>query len=278
MGRIKRAYRKYINKAIPSDIVPDSDIVFITYADIPTDTLKWIEKQVRKTADFEHVVFQQASAAISSNCGPGTFGILYFVKSDKSYNIASFINDMHTIYETDVEEEMSDDIVMTENEGVSEEKSPDAGTAKEKYSYEYSGEDEWCRDIKCIDVAAAIRNSGSAEAFKAVLQIFYDSIPDKHEELERCYYENDWKNYTIKIHALKSSARLIGAAELGDRAEKLEMAGKEDNIGYIVEILKQYIALLAVSVPQSLISQILLDRRLVVILLSLIAHSLIFFR
>ena len=57
----------------------------------PADTLDWIEEEIRKTAYFEHIVFQQASAAISSNCGPGTFGILYFLKSNKSYNIASFI-------------------------------------------------------------------------------------------------------------------------------------------------------------------------------------------
>ena len=45
----------------------------------------------------------------------------------------------------------------------------------------------------------------------------------------------DWDNYTIKIHALKSSAKLIGALELSDKAYNLEMAGKEKNIDYIAE-------------------------------------------
>ena len=74
--------------------IPDSDVVFVTYVDVPSDTLSWIEEQIRNQAYFENIVFQQASAAISSNCGPGTFGILYFLKSNKSYNIASYISEL----------------------------------------------------------------------------------------------------------------------------------------------------------------------------------------
>ena len=37
--------------------------------------------------------------------------------------------------------------------------------------------------------------------------------------------EKDWENYTTKVHALKSSARIVGAQELSDRAKRLEDAG-----------------------------------------------------
>ncbi|MBO4799040.1 MAG: Hpt domain-containing protein, partial [Lachnospiraceae bacterium] len=48
------------------------------------------------------------------------------------------------------------------------------------------------------------------------------------------FYEGeDWNNYTIKVHALKSSSRLIGAMDLGKEAESLEMAGKASDIDYI---------------------------------------------
>ena len=83
LGRTRRVYRKYIKYALPPDAIPDSDILFITYADVPTEMLKWIEEEIHKTAYFDHVVFQQASAAISLNCGPGSLGILYFLKSNK---------------------------------------------------------------------------------------------------------------------------------------------------------------------------------------------------
>ena len=55
-----------------------------------------------------------------------------------------------------------------------------------------------------------------------MLKIFYESIPAKHSELEKCFNTQDWENYTIKIHALKSSAKLAGALELGEEAERLD--------------------------------------------------------
>ena len=92
-----------------------------------------------------------------------------------------------------------------------------------------------------------MQNSGSEDALKTVLKIFYDSIPDKHAELENSYSSKDWGNYTIKIHALKSSARLVGAMELGERCEKLEMAGKEGDVQYIEDnhasVMEDYLKL-----------------------------------
>ena len=53
------------------------------------------------------------------------------------------------------------------------------------------------------------------------------------KEIDGHYAEEDWKNYTIKVHALKSSARLIGAAAFGEEAQLLENAGKAEDIEYI---------------------------------------------
>ncbi|MCR5234225.1 MAG: hypothetical protein K6E53_09995, partial [Lachnospiraceae bacterium] len=51
---------------------------------------------------------------------------------------------------------------------------------------------------------------------------------------------------TIKVHALKSSAMLIGAAKLSEGALALENAGKEENLAYIrehtEEVLNDYAA------------------------------------
>ncbi|MBP3195789.1 MAG: Hpt domain-containing protein, partial [Butyrivibrio sp.] len=47
-----------------------------------------------------------------------------------------------------------------------------------------------------------------------------------------------------KVHALKTTSRMIGAKELSSLAESLEMAGKEGNQSYIDEntskLLKLY--------------------------------------
>ena len=55
-------------------------------------------------------------------------------------------------------------------------------------------------------------------------------------EIIRGFFEaKDWKNYTIKVHALKSSARIIGAKKLSKMAERLESAG---DAGRIEEIAR----------------------------------------
>ena len=248
VGRTKRAYQRYIKSAIPVNLIPDSDVVFITYVDVPADTLAWIEEEIKKEGYFEHVVFQQASAGISSNCGPGTFGILYFLKSNKSYNIASFIDDETDRKEVvkeeraEVTEQEEIEKIWAEDEAPSEEVMLSAEEEKmlrEAEAYpdipEAPEELEWYQTLDCLDAEAAIKNSGSEAAFKTVLKIFYDSIPEKNAELENAFSSEDWETYTIKIHALKSSARLVGALELGDKAERLEMAGKEGDISYIRE-------------------------------------------
>ena len=65
------------------------------------------------------------------------------------------------------------------------------------------------------------------------MEAFYESIDEKSEELDRYYENGEWDNYTIKVHALKSSARLVGADELADDAQALETASKDGDVGYV---------------------------------------------
>ena len=69
-----------------------------------------------------------------------------------------------------------------------------------------------------LDVEAGLQFCGSAEDYLAVLRVFQESAAEKADEIQRLFEAKDWKNYTTKVHALKSSARVIGAAELSDRA------------------------------------------------------------
>ncbi len=95
--------------------------------------------------------------------------------------------------------------------------------------------------IKEIDVRTGIANCGSLDDYKPILEIFYSSIDEKADELEKLYRSENWKDYTIKVHALKSSARIIGAADYADRAQEMESAGKAGNIGYIRDEHKKLI-------------------------------------
>ncbi len=84
-----------------------------------------------------------------------------------------------------------------------------------------------------IDLALGIEYNGSVEAYIPLLKLFYESLGEMEEEMEGFFAEENWEEYTIKVHALKSSARLIGALAFGEEALLLEKAGKEGNTGYI---------------------------------------------
>lgn len=57
----------------------------------------------------------------------------------------------------------------------------------------------------------------------------------KRDAMMKCCREEDWENYRILVHALKSTSLSIGAAELSEQAKALEMAAKEKNLSYIKE-------------------------------------------
>jgi HPt (histidine-containing phosphotransfer) domain-containing protein len=158
---------------------------------------------------------------------------LYFLKSNKSYNIASYINEMMMGSQVAEEEEPYDELPDKTPEEETDLYETDVNVQEEEAGADTASDGKWYEQIDCIDTEAALKNSGSEEAFKTVLKIFYDSIGPKSKELEECYSSEDWENYTIKIHALKSSARLVGALGLGEDAQLLETAGKENDIGYI---------------------------------------------
>ena len=85
---------------------------------------------------------------------------------------------------------------------------------------------------------------GIEEDYKEILQVYLNSGLQKISEIREKYKKEDWKNYTILVHALKSTSIGIGATELGEMAKELEMAGKEGNISYIQahhrEVMHEY--------------------------------------
>ncbi|MBQ6128709.1 MAG: response regulator [Lachnospiraceae bacterium] len=98
------------------------------------------------------------------------------------------------------------------------------------HEHESAGDDDelpdWLDDIEEIDVGSGIANCGSRSGFMSVLSVFHKTAGQKADEIRSLYEQNDIENYTIKVHALKSSARIIGASKLSDMAKDLEMAGK----------------------------------------------------
>ncbi|MCR4785768.1 MAG: DegV family EDD domain-containing protein [Lachnospiraceae bacterium] len=225
-GSDRNCYGKYMDHALPATVSPDTSFIFITYAGMSEEELMWVEKKVRERVDFDNIIFQKASAGISSNCGEGTFGLLYLVKGNRNYNFESLFAKLK-------EQEKFDEYDEEETENTDDTESLTSDETPGEAADESISETKWYEEIPGIDPEAAVKNSGSEEAFLSVLKIYYDSYEVKSGEIQKFFDSEDWENYTIKVHALKSSSRLVGAIQLGNDAEAMEMAGKERDTGYI---------------------------------------------
>ena len=69
--------------------------------------------------------------------------------------------------------------------------------------------------------------------YKTVLLQFASEAPKKRADLERFYEGKDLPDYAILIHALKSTAKMIGANALSEKAKALEAASKEGRPGEV---------------------------------------------
>jgi len=63
------------------------------------------------------------------------------------------------------------------------------------------------------------------DIYREILEEYVNS--EKISELNEFYAAKDWKNYQIRIHAVKSTSLTIGAEELSAMALALETACKE---------------------------------------------------
>lgn len=80
VGTTDLARRKYVASTLRGRKAIDTETLFITYTGLTRAELAAIEEQAKKKADFQDIIFQKASPAISINCGPGTFGLLFMMK------------------------------------------------------------------------------------------------------------------------------------------------------------------------------------------------------
>lgn len=79
--------------------------------------------------------------------------------------------------------------------------------------------------IDGLNTEYALKLLGSESLYMEVLKDYYQVIDKKAELINELEQKEDWKAYTIEVHALKSASRQIGAMELADIAEEMEAAG-----------------------------------------------------
>ena len=86
-----------------------------------------------------------------------------------------------------------------------------------------------------LDIQKGLIYCGGMTQYLEILKLYSDSGPQNLDNVERLFEKEDWNNYTIAVHAVKSSMLSIGAVRLSELAKALEAAGKEVNISYIKE-------------------------------------------
>jgi CheY-like chemotaxis protein len=98
---------------------------------------------------------------------------------------------------------------------------------------ELPGDMLWVNEVPELSVEDGIKNSGGITSYIFSLKLFYETIEGNAKVIQEAYDSGNIRLYTIKVHALKSSARIIGAADLEGMAAKLEDAGNHGDMDYI---------------------------------------------
>ena len=102
-------------------------------------------------------------------------------------------------------------------------------------------------DIEGINTEQAFSRCGDAETLKNAVLSFYSESKEKHEKIKNAAETGNYRDFTILVHALKSSSGLLGATGLSEKAKHLEALGNQENGTEIArlapELLEGYAAL-----------------------------------
>lgn len=82
MGSFPRVAKSYVRQLLQDTRNIDRRILFITYSGMDKEKLQLIQNLVQQYCPFKRVYLQKASSAIASNCGPGSFGLLFMRRDD----------------------------------------------------------------------------------------------------------------------------------------------------------------------------------------------------
>lgn len=87
--------------------------------------------------------------------------------------------------------------------------------------------------IEGVDTIAGVKQANrSISLYKEVLEMYYKETSRLRKDI-KLLIDNDMGLFIVNIHSIKGSSRNIGALELAELAEELELAARTEDIGYI---------------------------------------------
>lgn len=101
---------------------------------------------------------------------------------------------------------------------------------------------DWLGSVSSIDTAEGVAHCGDPEIYMETLSVYAESTADSADDIERFWTARDIEDLTVKVHALKSTSRVVGAMKLGDLAEKMEKAGNDGDMAALEADMDRLIA------------------------------------
>ena len=80
VGNYEKAIMAYIRGELAHNGRIDKERLFITHAGCPVKLISQIREETQGLCQFDEVIVTKASATVSSNCGPGTVGVIFVRK------------------------------------------------------------------------------------------------------------------------------------------------------------------------------------------------------
>ncbi|MCR4691926.1 MAG: EAL domain-containing protein [Lachnospiraceae bacterium] len=102
----------------------------------------------------------------------------------------------------------------------------------------------WFLQKAGINTDLGLQHCDSLPIYKNVFAAFTEDIPSKVRIIKESFKKEDWQRYGIEVHAIKSTAAIIGAESLSEQAKNLEMAAKENDTGFIRDNHESMLSLL----------------------------------
>ena len=84
-----------------------------------------------------------------------------------------------------------------------------------------------------LDVEKGILYCDGKENYLSILKLTCDTAKENQMHVQGLYEQENWKEYVIMVHGIKSSMYTIGATNLSELAKQLELEGKKGNIEFI---------------------------------------------
>ena len=83
-----------------------------------------------------------------------------------------------------------------------------------------------------LDVEKGVNYCGGDEEF--YIDVLNDYVEENRQDvIEQLFADENYADYAVEVHALKSTSRTLGIEGMGNLAEKLEHAVKDGDIDYV---------------------------------------------